>query len=301
MGIVKSFFIKDVGFDIGSDMHCDFKEPKATVKLADCIIKDKVHDTLVLAGDIFNTPNGENSSPIIQDLLNRLSLKYKQIIFCPGNHDLRGRNCPWDDFQDLPTNIITPYEDKPIIQTIHGVQFLIANIFFDMDFIDPWVIWLTLWEITKYYALSGDRFFLSWDVSKFGKFTTSVARKLTPEIDVLVTHALPHPSLATIRVESITSEIEKMQNTTGLKFICREEFDREEAKKLGINPELYRQQRNIKSCLMGSNVLGHTSAHPREWLSIIYGHHHKNDSGIKLINWISINCITFQNRKFRLA
>ena len=106
--------------------------------------------------------------------------------------------------------------------------------------------------------------------------TKSISQALQKDIDVLVTHALPHPSLATFRVGEQKEEYRELERLSGVPFICNPGFDQEEAIKEGKkSPEEFREGWNKKSFLMGSNILEHETADFKDGIIVLYGHNHR--------------------------
>ncbi len=280
--------------DIGSDWHFDLDQLNVVNGIVDNIRARMESDILFLPGDLFDTPKGQDSSGAIREVLKGVAPHAENIVFTPGNHDLRGQENPWDDFQGLPSNIITPNLDEVKLVELGPKTLLAANLFYDMDFIDPEVIGMTAEQIEAEYAKSNDgQHFLNGETGLFKDMTKLAAQNLTPDINILATHALPHPSLVQFAVAEMTADIVRLADTTGLDFTCDTERDQTQADRfrdmaakrgetgdalLKYTPQAFRDWWNAKSMYMGSNLLGHKDANPRDQITAVFGHHHRAEN-----------------------
>ncbi len=92
---------------------------------------------------------------------------------------------------------------------------------------------------------------------------------------MLITHTLPHPAGVTFRVPMITPEHQQLEQASGARFISEPKDDEAKAVQRGISPDEFRKYWNLKSFIMGSNVLNNPAASPRDGLVCIYGHNHR--------------------------
>lgn len=281
--------------DVGSDWHLDLQQTDIVGRAVNHIKNNRKSEVLFCMGDLFNTPNGENSSGAIREFLEGISGSYDHVIFTPGNHDLRGRENPWTDFENLSGNIVVPHPENVVIWEQGGIRVLVGNVFYDMEFIDPESVGISHEEVKQQYAASNDgKHFLHGETHLFKEMTQHAANCLQPDIDAIATHALPHPSLVTFRVDQVDDEIKRVATATGLDFICNPKEDREQATRWNSTPAEFRKWWNIKSIFMGSNVIGHASAQPRDGLLAIHGHHHRNDLRLRNCNGKTFRPITHQ-------
>lgn len=289
MKYITTATVNGFSFDVGSDWHLppDRKELLDSFSLR--IEKEQGSDILFCVGDVIETSDGLNSATYINKLLDGLSELYKVIIFTPGNHDLRGRNNPWSDFNNLPKNVHTTSNGYSVLnlfdlhQDLPNLRILVADLFYDMKFLNPSILNICDGELIAQYRESNDgRHFLNGDIANFSHMAHHVRSRLDSSIDILVTHSLPHPSLVTFRVAQITEEIEKKQNILGIPFICDPDHDIKEASRWNTTPDKYRQWWNIKSFFMGSDVLSTTDF--KDGLVCIYGHNHRSNQTPTVIN-----------------
>jgi UDP-2,3-diacylglucosamine pyrophosphatase LpxH len=277
--------------DVGSDWHIEGADKLPS--LVDHLRKHRTSEVLFLMGDLFDAQDGEDTSGPINELVQAIAPGYSHVIVTPGNHDLRGRVNPWDSFV-LPENVHAPHDNARVID-IHGTRILLADLFYDMQFIDPTTVGLTWQEVEEQYRASNDgKHLLGGQTASFERMRREAAALLQPDVQVLATHSLPHPSLVTFRVPELTPEVERQARESGLRFVCNPEEDAREAVRYDSTPEGYRRWWNIKSIFMGSNVLEDPTAHPRDGLWAVHGHHHRIDLEPRSVRGNRINIVTHQ-------
>jgi hypothetical protein len=294
-GLIRKYAIDGKPIDVGSDWHFDLHEPGIVGRIIGHIAGRKQSEALFLMGDIFQVKAGDDSAEPLKELVEGLAERYDHIIFTPGNHDLRNRKNPWAAFADLPKNVTAPPPETPVMWERNGTKVLVANLFYDMHFIDPQAVGLSENEVLEQYAASNDgKYFLSGDLSSFPGMTEQAARMLTPDIHATATHALPHPSLITFRTSEITPRIRALAEQSGLDFIHDPDGDGRLAERWNTTPRNARTYWNIKSILMGSNLPEHPDANPRDGLAVIHGHNHRNDTRSRVIRGKSVHPVTHQ-------
>lgn len=290
--LIKKFEIDGKVVDIGSDWHLEGEDivNRALARIA----SKRQSEVLFCMGDLFDAQNGEDTSESINRLLTGLAETYDNIIYTPGNHDLRGRIKPWESFT-LPPNVHYPKGEEPLIFTLGDKKVLIADLFYDMNFIDPAIVGLG-WEkvISQYRSSNDGKYFLEGKTEPFAQMTERAAQLLQADIDILATHSLPHPSLVTFRVQKITDDIVKMAEDSGLQFISNPAEDKEGATRWDFTPEDFRTWWNTKSIFMGSDLVGHPNANPKNGLWVVHGHHHRNDLNPRTVKGKTVNIATHQ-------
>jgi hypothetical protein len=296
---LRTIDVRGTSFDLGSDWHYDLETP--TDQIVEHIRRAQQSSTLLCLGDVFLTENGEDATGQINALLEGLSPHFEEIFFSPGNHDLRGRPDPWHTLR-YPGNVVHSPRNLPIIGcTRTGLRILLANLFYDLKFIDPSIVGLTREDIIKYYKENPDgTTLLGGELGSFPDLTHLAAQALTPDIDVVATHVLPHPSLVKFLVPKRTEEHERLERKTGIPFICDPAEDERKAafwtKKLGkkVTPEGWRTWWNQKSIVMGSNLLEHPLANPQEGIVAAYGHNHRSNDRTTTINGKRVHFVAHQ-------
>ncbi len=301
--LVRQFNLDGKQVDIGSDYHL---EGEGVIGRAVARIKrEQRSEVLFCIGDLCNAEHGEDTSPRINEFLTGVASLYDRVIFTPGNHDLRGRENPWGSFK-VPGNVIYPNGEEPKVVDLGGRKVLVADLFYDMKFIDPSKLGFSADDVAKQYAESNDgRHLLHGDTSTFQGMTERAAKLLQPDVDILATHTLPHPSLVTFRVPEMTEEIKRLAAESGLPFICNPEEDAEQAKRYSkpgkppVTAQGYRDWWNNKSIFMGSNVLEHPKSNPKDGLWAVHGHHHRIDLKSRAVQGRTINIATHQPNPWR--
>jgi|SRR6185436_3054064 len=302
MKYITTASISGFSFDVGSDWHLPPDRLEVLNSFPDHIKSQQGSDILFCVGDVIETSDGLNSSAHISKLLDGLSDLYKVIIFTPGNHDLRGRNNPWSDFANLPKNVYTTSTNSygyrvldlyDLHKDLPNLRILVADLFYDMKFLNPSILDISDGELIAQYRESNDgKHFLNGDIANFSHMAHHVRVRLDSSIDMLVTHSLPHPSLVTFRVAQITEEIEEKQKILGIPFICDPDHDTQEASRWNSTPERYRQWWNIKSFFMGSDVLSTTNF--KDGLICVYGHNHRSNQSPAIINNKKVHFVSHQ-------
>ena len=277
--------------DVGSDWHI---KPEALPRAIDHLRENRKSELLFCMGDLFDAQEGQDTSAAINELLQAIAPGYEAVIFTPGNHDLRGRDNPWGSFS-LPKNVHYPRNEAKVV-TLGDRSILVADLFYDMQFVDPAQIGLSWEEVIRQYAESNDgKHFLKGATEPFKEMTENAAVLLQPNIDILATHSLPHPSLVTFRVPELTEEVQRLARESGLQFICAPEEDITKARRWNsTTAEGFRKWWNIKSIFMGSNVLEHPSANVKDGLWAVHGHHHRVDLRQRTVQGRRVNIATHQ-------
>ena len=302
LSLIKTFSIDDFSFDVGSDWHISSANIE---KVITNIISNKKSNLLFCVGDLVDSDDGQDVSGLVIEILNRLSLFYRSVIFMPGNHCLRGRKDPWNSFLKPNTrnNVFTNCnETDPYVFNLNDLDkifpnklVMLANIFYDMEFIDPTIIGFTERDVKKFYCAENKdyKYLVGGTIELFKNMSTTVRKDLNDKIDILVTHALPHPSLVTFRVPEIANDILAAQNKLNIPFICNIADDEIQAKRNGApNAESYRNYWNMKSFVMGSDVLSNSSF--KDGLVCIHGHNHRSTDHTTEINNKQVRFISHQ-------
>lgn len=301
MKLTNKFQINGEDIDVGSDWHFALTEPNVVERIVKHVKDAQQSRVFFCLGDLFDTPEGQDSTEALNATVTAFAALYDTVVFTPGNHDLRGRASPWDTLR-FPENVVWPRGVEPVTTKIGKNNVVVANLFYDLRFIDPAVIDASDAIIRKFYARSNDgRHFLGGDTEAFARMTDATARALGPDVDVLVTHALPHPSLVTFRVPAVTAETARLQRELGIPFICDPADDEkmaEEYRRRGARGPVtttdVRAFWNNKSIVMGSNVLGHPQARFRDGLTCAHGHHHRIDLAPRTIAGKTVRIVTHQ-------
>lgn len=277
---ITTYEIPNTGFqfDIGSDWHLELNKyvPEEVAKRIEAASRSRV---LFWLGDVFDTVDGQDSSREINDLMERLASKYSKVIFTPGNHDLRGRENPWSQFE-FPKNVVYPNGPlEVIVQRIEGMNVLAANLFYDMEFLDPRIIGRTKEEVLTFYQTQTNdgRHLLQGDISLFPHMKRVLLENLRPEIDIVATHVCASPSLVAFRVAEKTGEIERLERELSIPFIFNPIEDEKEAgqESRKTTPEEFRDYWNLKSFIMGSNIVGDPKAIYQDGVTFLSGHNHR--------------------------
>jgi len=293
-----------IQFDVGSDWHLPPDNTDLLKGFAKRVASEQGSSILVLAGDVIETSDGLNSASLICSLLADLSKVYRGVIFAPGNHDLRGRENPWGDFADLPSNVAC--HSKPIGSTLFSLKALdmgmpdacvmLTNIFYDMMFMDPTLLGLTNEILMKQYAESNDGLhFLKGDTKLFVEMAARARGCLSvasDQVDILVTHALPHPCQVTFRVAEMTDDVRALSEKLGIPFVCDTAYDEKSAKRWDTTPEGFRAWWNNKSFFMGSDILSTTDF--KNGLVAVYGHNHRSNNKPTTINGKTVHFVSHQ-------
>lgn len=302
MRYITTASLNGLKIDVGSDWHLPPSNADLLAGFKERIVSEKGSSILFCVGDIIETSDGLDSSRLIVKLLNELATVYRGVIFVPGNHDLRGRQEPWNDFQDnLSPNVFTTGAFDPRLLDLHDIdpdfpstKVLLTNFFYDMKFLDPAILDLTPEAVLRYYQdeTNDGKHFLNGKVEMFVEMAEIARAWIKPEIDILVSHALPHPSLVTFRVGEKTEEHVRREAELGIPFICDPEYDAKQGARWNDTAEGYRKFWNFKSFFMGSDVLSETNF--KDGLVCVYGHNHRsNDKPMKL-NGKTVNFVSHQ-------
>lgn len=283
-------------FDVGSDWHLPLDDTKTN----DCVENVKVHqksEYLFLLGDIFDTDQGQDSSNHINDLLAKLIRVYDLIFFVPGNHDLRGRDLPWSSFS-FSSSVFMPSQFAPkVVELSRGKKILLGNIFYDLDFVDPALIGIDLEAARTFYEqeTTDGRYLLGGNSASFLEMTQAVKNKLSTQIDIVATHAVPHPSLVTFRIEKTNPKLEALAQECGIPFIVDLEDDAAQAVRYKTTPELARRYWNYKSIVMGSNIFKDPETLSfKDGLVALYGHNHRPGDRVSKLGERSVRFISHQ-------
>ncbi|MCB0329273.1 MAG: metallophosphoesterase [Bdellovibrionales bacterium] len=291
--LVRTVNINGENFDIGSDWHFPI-ELELAEAAAKRISQAKGSDILFCGGDLNLTDKGQDSSHWVSSFLHEVSKSYAVVVFVPGNHDLRGRDNPFQSFE-LPPSVVMPNQFTPQVINTESNRLLVGNVFYDLKFIDPAALDLTPEQLREFYKTVPDgKFLLNGDLSTFPEMTDIVARKLDESIDILVTHALPHPSLVTFRVTNKDDRHFALERELDIPFICDPEDDQVRAHKRGMTAEQFRTRWNLKSFFMGSDLLSHPDAQIKDGLHCVYGHNHRGDKKEITVRGRRVTLLTHQ-------
>lgn len=285
MNYLKQFTHNGFDFLLGSDFHFKGNEWRTMVQEA----LDSPVEVVILPGDIIDNPHGHNVEPILEEIEDALSSK--TVLTLPGNHCLRG----------------TDHLGSNWTLTNSGIRMMGATILYDLCFLPPSILGLTDRDIIEFYQKGSDFKYLTIPEDKpewmfgspvmrhFDHFHTmaqEVQNQISPDIDILVTHCLPHPCQVTFRFEKITPELEELASKYSLVFISDAEYDEKKAKEWGCTPQEYRDYWNKKSFMMGSNILSGTNW--KDGLLVIHGHNHRSCDYVKEIDSKKVRFVSWQ-------
>ncbi len=298
--LVNTVSIGNKNFDYGSDFHFraeGLSPQKAAEGLASRIAEHQTSGTLILPGDLYHAESSANwkvgldTSRAINAFLRELRKIYQTVLYVPGNHCLRRESPtedPWADI-DPPRGVVMPRGNKPVVQTVGGQRILLANLFYDGNFIDGHPLngedFARLINSTTdgNHLLRGGR-----SVDFYRRLTEAAAQAVSPDIAVVVTHVPPHPSSATWRVNG-HDDPHLPQGFQG-QIVHRPEWDEETAALWGSSPDHVRHRLNAKSAMLGSNIFDpKLGAEPRDGLTLIFGHHHRDEHRTTMINGKSVH------------
>lgn len=169
-----------------------------------------------------------------------------------------------------------PIGITPIVHNTAKNQVLLGNFFYDFKFLDPAIVGFSENELYEFYASTSDgRYLLAGDVSLFDEMADSYARMLTPEVTLMVSHALPHRAPTYIKIAD-DNDLARAQAVSHGVSLCDDSHRlREAARHWRCTEEEARLFWNKKSCVMGSMILDHPAANPRDNLVAVYGHNHR--------------------------
>ena len=282
-------------FDVASDYHLPVDE-RIVQKVVETLAARRDADVFICVGDIFDAKEGEDRSIPISSFLSTVARIYPYVLYVPGNHCLRSREEPWASFR-LPINVLTPGRDKPLLFETAQNKIVLANLFYDLELIDPLGVGFTTDEVVEFYqsqTTDGQKL-LGGRVDLFKAMALKAAKAITPDVTMLVTHTAPHPAAVMFRVSSLTSEHKELQKRTGAQFVSTPEADQREAAQEGVSVAQFLRYWNLKNFVMGSNVLNHPDAHPRDGLVCIHGHNHRTKQiQTSLLNGASAKLISHQ-------
>lgn len=292
--ICKTLLIRGETFDIASDWHLPTSEVVIPPVLRG-IEKTGQAGMFICAGDVFDARNGEDTSFYVSKLLNGLAKLYDLVLYVPGNHCLRSRANPWSSFT-LADNVIMPVGDEPKIINTPENRILLGNVFYDLQFLDSSFLGISESDLRAFYASTTDgRYLLNGNLDDFRNMTASVASLLTSDITLLVSHALPHYAPLRFRTEIWTDAIKEQVKKLGILDCSDDEKLQGAAEHWGCSVSQALALWNTKCFLMGSNILNHPEASPRDGLTAIYGHNHRaSEMHIKARNGSSIKLVSHQ-------
>jgi hypothetical protein len=290
-----TFDIQREKFDVGSDWHLPVN-PVVVREVISELARRRNSEIFVCTGDIFDAKDGEDRSAPISEFLSMLARFYSTVLYTPGNHCLRSRKNPWDSF-NLPSNVFMPKGAEPCIFTTRHNRIVLANLFYDLELINPEVIGLSQGDILAFYTsgTTDGKAFLDGDVRLFKSMTHTAAKALTPDTTVLITHATPHPATVIFLVDSISKRHLEIAAQTGAQFKCYAEVQ----ESLGFDPDSAPEENmkrwNTKSFLMGSRLLNHREARAGEGLVCVYGHDHRtSEFTTRLLNGVTVKLCSHQ-------
>lgn len=296
---------KELKFDLGSDHHFDLENDKPE-EIAAAIRDQRQRTTLMLPGDLFETTKGQDSSRQIVEVLNGLvrgANGYDQVIWVPGNHDLRSQDKPFDRNPKLSDRILSPQDAlTPTIIELQGVRILIANLMYD-NLVQPEIALTTREAVEDLYRRKTDgKYLLKGDMSLFPKMG-EVVRDNLEDVDILVTHVPAHPFAGKIIVGKNNEQAAITARKHGLGIIPEQEAIEEwktsiaRWKKAGgptLDFEDYaRKYWNPKTVLLGTDVLTYNNF--EDGLLSIYGHTHRSvDFEKRTVDGKEVNFLSYQ-------
>lgn len=281
-------------FNLGSDFH--ILPIKTEINR---FIEEITHfintETLFLLGDVcLSSPKyGIDTSDAINEILYRLSYLFEQVLYVPGNHDLRREkptDDPWKDFE-YRSNVKMPYGENPLIITVDNTRVALANIGYDLEFIDPAIMSATKEDLLAFYSRHNDGKYLLHgkdSIPIFKKMSENARKAVMSDIDIVATHALPHPSLVRFRMPEQCDKIQQLGAALGLNFVYDPKGNMAEAALRGITLEQAIIHWNLHSIMMGSNIVNETAF--SENVTFLYGHNHRSTDHIA---WIDGKLVRF--------
>lgn len=274
LSLSRTIQVQNENFEIASDWHLPM-DRSVLDKMIATLKMYKHCDVFVCMGDIFDAGNCEDTSKFVSEFLTKLAEIYPAVLYSPGNHCIRSRDNPWLSFE-LPQNVHMPIAEQPLIIQTENNKILVGNCFYDLEFIDCTTVGFSEEMISDFYVKTNDgKSLLRGDVSLFKKMAVNLAKALTPDITMMVTHTLPHPALVNFRVPAMTDYHRELALNLGIPFICDLSKDSADAAIKHMSPEELRTFWNLKSIVMGSNILNRPEANPRDGLVALYGHNHR--------------------------
>gem|GEM_PF-6951985 len=270
--------VQGIPFYLTSDLHLDPNQKNivsiATQYFADEIDRSKAR-ILFLLGDLFDSRNGQDTSRLINQLIQNLSGLIDNIIFVPGNNDLRGRPNPFQSFNFSKDRVLSPVGAHPIVATIEGLRILAGNIFADFERFIPYLPFCTRDSLLAFYAskLDGKSLF-DGNMGSFPAMTDALAQKLDPRIDVLATHYLSHPSSEKLRCHTLPPARRRVVARLAISTEWNPDADLERYKWFSRDLEKIRIWLNSNTFLLGANVLQHPRADLGHGLTCLHGHNH---------------------------
>ena len=292
--LCKNIEVAGESFDIASDWHLPSDE-----RLIDTFVRSIEHlrsaDIFICAGDVFDARNGEDRSLPVSLLMNRLAEKYDAVLYVPGNHCLRSRANPWESFSFVD-NVYMPLAEDPILFQTEKNIILLGNIFYDFKFLDPSIFRFSDKDLRAFYPLTSDgQYLLAGDVRQFIAMSDAFAECLTPDVTVMVSHVLPHVASTYVKIDVDDGLLRRRARELGL-MICDDDRRLAEAADYWqCTEEQARIYWNKKCFLMGSNILDHPQANPRDGLTALHGHNHRQaDREIRARNGARIKLLSHQ-------
>ncbi len=286
--LVSTVRIGDKDFDYGSDIHFraeGLSPQKAAEGLACRFAEHQSSAALILPGDLYHAESSANwrvgldTSRAINLFLHELRKMYQTVLYVPGNHCLRRESPvddPWADI-DPPRGVIMPRGTEPVIETVGGRRILLANLFYDGNFIEGHPLNDEDFERLIDSTTDGNHLLRGGkSVEYYRRLTQVAAQALTPDIDAMVTHVPPHPSSATWRVNG--HDDPNLPGNFEGQIVSLPQQDEETAALWRSSPDHVRHRLNAKSAMLGSNIFDpRLGAQPRDGLTVIFGHHHRDE------------------------
>lgn len=293
--LVNTVRIGDKEFDYGSDIHWPVEDetPESAARsLAMRIAEGQNSGTLITAGDLYHAESswnwkiGLDTSKAVTLLFRELRKFYDRVLYVPGNHCLRRKSPtddPWSDFE-LPRGVLMPRGAEPLIEVVGRKRILLANLFYDGHFVPGHEIQGEDFAALINSTTDGAHLLRGGDsVADYRRMTREAARALTPDIDALVTHVPPHPSSSTWRING-EADPHVPANFEG-QTVHVPDQDEATARLWGSSVEHVRRRLNAKTAMLGSNVFEQgLGAEPRDGLTVIFGHHHRDEHRTTMIN-----------------
>jgi hypothetical protein len=278
------FHVAGLNIQQGSDHHAPLNQVDALASQLILQIRDDA-DAVVLNGDLFDTSDGQSAQLAVGDVLRSVATATdKLIIFVPGNHCLRGAGQnAWNNFGALPANVIAPLNNptSPITIPYKNGSILVGNIFYDFNLFDPTILGLNRDRIHAFYkTLPDGHHLLGGATDSFKSMAINLATAITPNVKILITHCVPHPSLVSFKAAARTTEVIALEQKLNTTFICDSVADEEIGKMWNKTGEQHRLWWNHKIYYMGSNVLSRTEANPRDGLVVFSGHNHRAENRV---------------------
>ncbi len=237
ISLIRSVQIGKTPSFLGSDWHFrrpDINPDNAPVKIAQRIIDEADKEEtgerhFYCPGDVYDVPDATSeSSALVQEFLDHISQRFDAVFFVPGNHDLRGRDRPYENFSNLATNVKTPSSSEQVLSitiptTNAEVRVLLCNVL-------PGGTLLLPKEILDVYGIGersvedlaqehpdnnlakGPLLHVSTEERK--KLMEKAIEAINPQTNVIAVHGLPDPAPIEIPVTpDLLPAIDRVRST----------------------------------------------------------------------------------------